>query len=244
MSNKEKVFCIGLSRTGTTSLCAALEELGYKTVHFSLGLFLNPQVIQPGLSFTPRQKLNWYWKRRLNSEIRYQNNIFPINFFDKYDAFGDLPIPLYYKQLNELYPNAKFIYTYRDEENWLRSMEWLYGDGAVMWKHGLLDDEIKFSMYKSFKYDREKLIQSYRQHHKEVLHYFKDKENKCLVINIDETNLNFELLGKFLNVQWEEKTFPHVNSGLHQTYLKRADYWLGKEWVIYSLVKVILSKLF
>ena len=51
-----KVFCIGLSRTGTTSVCEALNLLDVKTLHFSLTLFVSPEIIDPKLEFSSKRK--------------------------------------------------------------------------------------------------------------------------------------------------------------------------------------------
>jgi hypothetical protein len=48
--SKQKVFGIGLSRTGTRSLCEALRILGYKTAHCTVegGGFINPDRFADG----------------------------------------------------------------------------------------------------------------------------------------------------------------------------------------------------
>ena len=50
---KSKVFCIGLSRTGTTSLHHALQTLGYDSVHFKLGeRFIDHEIIETHNAFS------------------------------------------------------------------------------------------------------------------------------------------------------------------------------------------------
>ncbi|HYW34939.1 MAG TPA: sulfotransferase [Balneolaceae bacterium] len=221
---KNKVFCIGLSRTGTTSLCKALELLGYKSLHFSLGLFINPQVICKDLSFMPRQKLNPYWAWRRKKEIKAINAGFDKNILQNYDAFGDLPIPLFYKELDNKFPGSKFIYTHRNEGKWLKSMKWLYNEGAVLWGHGLIDDEIKYKAYNCYQYDKEKLIEAYRTHDEDVKDYFADRSEDLLSLNIDEERIDFQKLSEFLDEPVPDESFPKSNTRRSVKFSKRAWY--------------------
>lgn len=76
-----KVFGIGLSRTGTTSLDAALELLGYRVRHFpSLSLLLGRLGIK-------------------NRELR------------QYDALTDRPVTHFYKPPDARFPGTKVFDT-------------------------------------------------------------------------------------------------------------------------------------
>ena len=88
-----KVFGIGLSKTGTTSLARALEILGYN--------------VKDCLGITKYSK----------------GDISSINetALDTYDALTDTPIPNFYRELDKKYPNSKFILTVRDMDGWLNS---------------------------------------------------------------------------------------------------------------------------
>ena len=82
---KEKVFVIGFQKTGTTSLELALNYLGYSVYSVDKNLF----------KYKNKEELNIYIKAKL----------------ENWDAVQDMPWPLFYKELYELYPNAKFIFT-------------------------------------------------------------------------------------------------------------------------------------
>ena len=86
-----RVFGVGLSRTGTTSLNAALVHLGYRARHF------------PSLS-------------RLPGPIRIRRREYA-----RYDAFTDLPPAFLFRELDARFPGAKFVLTVRDEDAWLAS---------------------------------------------------------------------------------------------------------------------------
>ena len=132
---------MGLSRTGTASVANALRQLGVPTHHYSPEAFVRQDTISPSLKFEPQAKRSVCRKWRLQKEINAKLQLDKINFSN---SVRDFPIPLFYRELRGKYPDARFIYTFRDEQKWLTSMCWLYTDGAVIWKHGLLDDEIKY----------------------------------------------------------------------------------------------------
>lgn len=237
MLDNRKIFCIGLSRTGTVSICEALEVLGYHTLHFSLGLFVNQNIIKNNLHFNPRQKLgpykNWQRKRELN----YLNTTFDKSTLENYDAFGDLPIPLFYKELDQKFPNSKFIYTYRDEQKWLKSMKWLYETGAILWNHGYVDDEIKYAAYDTFKYDEDFLIHAYRKHHDDVLEYFKDRDGDILCLNIDEERITFAPLCSFLNKPLPNEVYPVSNAAKSVGLVDKINYRMTRTIPFYGILK-------
>ncbi len=88
----EKIFGIGYPKTAGSGLALALEMLNFK-------VFRDPVEIA----------LEYRNKNLKNSE-----------FFEKGDAFIGA-IALLYKELYELYPDAKFILTVRKENKWLDS---------------------------------------------------------------------------------------------------------------------------
>lgn len=112
---KNKIFCIGFHKTGTTSLGAALEILGY-------------QVTGPNGANDPD----------------IEKNVLPMAYAlaEKFDAFQDNPWPLLFQELDLKYPNSKFILTLRDTKSWITSQirhfgskktpmrQWIYGAGC------------------------------------------------------------------------------------------------------------------
>jgi hypothetical protein len=90
-----KVFCVGLSRTGTTSMTVALDALGYAVYHFCAPLV--------DLAAPPGQRL----RRR---------------YADCFDAHTDFAPALVYRELAAAYPTARFVLTTRDPAEWGRAM--------------------------------------------------------------------------------------------------------------------------
>src|SRR5262245_42873555 len=114
-SNRPKVFGIGFHKTGTSSLSAALQQLGYR-------------VTGPNGAMDPDISRN-------AAEI--VRSMVPL-----YDAFRDNPWPLFYKELDVRYPGSKFILTIRPSSEWFASVvrhfggnvtpmrTWIYGVGS------------------------------------------------------------------------------------------------------------------
>lgn len=99
MRSFNKLFGIGKSRTGTSSLHKAFEILGIDSIHRALSL-------------TEHVKYN--------IEQGFEKLLYGI---DGHKGFTDHPIDWLYKQLDEQYPGSLFIYTKRDDwESWLESM--------------------------------------------------------------------------------------------------------------------------
>lgn len=110
-----KVFCIGFHKTGTTSLGAALEILGYKV---SGAFGVNKGDIDR-TAFTKACKLA-----------------------KKHDAFQDNPWPILFREMDQEFPHSRFILTLRDDTQWMRSVlkhfsgkdtpmrRWIYGADA------------------------------------------------------------------------------------------------------------------
>ncbi len=109
-----KLIGAGLPRTGTLSQKIALEMLG-------LGPCYHMVNVLGELDETER------WRQALNRELSLDA------IFDGFEATVDWPGSFFYKELVDLYPDAKVLLSVRDGDSWARSMHdtiWgvLYGD--------------------------------------------------------------------------------------------------------------------
>jgi hypothetical protein len=202
-SRKEKVFCIGFGKTGTTSLGQALRDLGYRLGDQHQGELLLP-----------------YYLAR---------NFRPIlEFCLTADAFQDAPFcyPFIYIALDQNFPKAKFILSVRDDpEQWYRSLVRFHGNsfarGRIPAKADLLAAEYSYPGYvwDSFRaafhspetdlYDKSTLISHYDSHNSSVRSYFRPKPN-LLEINLSEKGA----YGKFCDFLGKEpvvENFPWLN---------------------------------
>ena len=134
---------MGLSKTGSTSLGAALESLGLNNVH-------NDRSLVPVL----------FPEGRYDFHHRY----------DEVDAVEDLPTAAYYKEMLEAYPTAKFVLTVRDTESWYQSYSSHHADtlalygGVLPYRLRLLTEHV----YGTADDNKEVWIQHYNAHNKRV----------------------------------------------------------------------------
>ena len=198
-----KVFCVGLSRTGTTSLCTALESFGLKAAHWPIHLFTQSEVL--GLPpFSPRIGLGPYSSWRRGKELKasqVSHNIHQI--LNSHDAFGDLPIPLFYRNLDKMYPNSIFIHTTRNVDSWIKSMKWLFDEGAVLWGRGHIDNELLYRVYGTTRFDPHILRSAFYQHEADVADFMKSRRDRSLVLQVDEGEMTYDILAKTLRIQTE-----------------------------------------
>lgn len=101
---QRKVFVLGDSRTGTTTLHRFLRLAGYKSVHYFFD--------QSGVQKPAHVDFESNWEK-LRSFINISG----------FDAFSDYPLRTFYKQVCSSYPEADYILCYRkDVETWRKSM--------------------------------------------------------------------------------------------------------------------------
>lgn len=200
----QKVFCIGMNKTGTTSIEHFLIELGYK---------MAPQIL------SEKFISDWY-----NRDF---DNI--IQFAKKYNGFQDRPwnLPYIYVILDHYFPNSKFILTIRDD-----SKEWF--DSMVRFQTKLLGkgrtptpDDLKKHKYnyEGYIWDAQQMVyhadihglynekvycEIYERYNKDIVEYFISKKSQLLVINLKEENAS-EKLHKFLGSTKIEIKINHFN---------------------------------
>jgi hypothetical protein len=185
-----KIFGLGLSRTGTTSLTKGLQILGYNALHFP-GIF----------SYKSGQLLPNFL------------------ISDQYDALTDTPVVRFYKELDTHYPDSKFIITIREKEAWLESCRKYFYPGRFSKDSmplSFLSSEVIYQLHmdiygaNEFKY--EIFSKAYDRHYADVTAYFKGREDDLLVLDIcDKTPDSWQKICTFLNKSVPNKSFPSLN---------------------------------
>jgi hypothetical protein len=191
-NSDKKIFCIGLSRTGTKSLTVALYILGYNIIHYPSDEQTLRDLIEGNYSFSVLQD---------------------------YDGISDITVSPYFAQLHKLYPNSKFILTVRNKEDWLRSFQKHWGDRPPFDDPNQNETYMKVrrllraSVYGTYKFNRDRMSYVYDLHKKSVLDYFKNKPHSLLVLNIFKKKA-WKKLTKFLNVPKPKsfQEFPNIKS--------------------------------
>ena len=177
-----KIVCVGLNKTGTTSFGDAMEALGYRRLGW------RPNISSPLM-------LRWH-----------EGHFGPFaRQLAQYDVFEDLPWCLVWREVDALYPNARFVLTRRrSEEAWLRSMQ-----GHLSRTGRWIGSHLLYGSYDAST-DPERYLAVYRRHNEELRAHFRGRPDKLLEISFDEGHGWPELCG-FLGIEPPEKPFPHAN---------------------------------
>ena len=206
----EKIFGLGFSKTGTTSLEIALQKLGYNVCR---GHWKNSHTFY---------LLALYIHRDYDEIFRIVNY---------WDAFADGPwggTDLYVELYKRL-PRSKFILTIRDTEDWYRSFEKL----ITMFDldpETALDSYHANGMYGSayffehiFKIEalagnREKIIDHYTRYNEQVKAFFEERGADFMVFDLAAGD-EWEKLCGFLDRKIPDEAFPHANRSVDNPYL-------------------------
>lgn len=100
-----KVIGAGFGRTGTLSMKAALEQLGYAKCHHMVEVLMTDDPTQLD-----------YWDAIGQGGRPGWDKV-----FEGYQSCVDFPSSLYWKELADAYPDAKVVLTVRSFESWYKS---------------------------------------------------------------------------------------------------------------------------
>lgn len=176
-----KIFGIGLSKTGTTSLAAALEILGYRTRDY------------PGLtSYTPDDLAS------IDPLLLAQN-----------EALTDTPIPSFYRELDRQFPGSKFILTVRDMDGWLLSCKKQFTPKLAE-KQNEAHNLLFMDLYGTTVFDEELFRRGYQRFVDGVRQHFKDRPQDLLVLDVAGGD-GWDALCAFLGKPVPDIPFPKAN---------------------------------
>ena len=188
-----KIFGIGFGRTGTRSLARYLQSASYNTIHW-------PSIVD-GVNYETRIAAF------IGDGARVVEELMPV--LDRYDAFTDVPFPGLYRELADLYPDARFILTTRNLENWWRSVARHWG---LAWGPYQLEPylQIQYRRYLPGKTvarlaDKALFIEAHEQHIQTAKADLAGRSLLCL--DLDDPRLNANIAA-FLGVS--SIGFPHV----------------------------------
>lgn len=166
-----QVLAVGLSRTGTESLCRALSTLGYHHVYHGFDFLKQPEQVRP-------------WVELLERKISSVNPRITAADFDRIIghciAVTDLPCSALAAELIAAYPDAKIVINKRSDPNaWWESYaetvdplvsSWLYTfkcifDSEAYWARQLVRDVQKIHYGGDF---RTHGMAGYKRHYGEM----------------------------------------------------------------------------
>ena len=187
-----KVIGSGLGRTGTMSLKLALEQLGLGPCHHMVEVFMHPETV-PLWVAAGSGKPDW-----------------PA-IVGGYQSMVDYPGCNFWRQLMDVYPDAKVLHSTRDPERWFESTQ------ATIFAPGSAADnppepmrpffEVVAGEFKGRIHDRSVMIDYFNRHTEAVLAAV--PKDRLLVF---EATQGWAPLCAFLGVPVPDTPFPRENS--------------------------------
>lgn len=207
-AGKQKVFCIGMSKTGTTSLAKAFRDLGYRI----------------GSEAKTYPFYHNYAVRDFKPLVNYCKTA---QVFED-ELFG---LPFTFQALDHAFPESKFILSIRDNpEQWYASF--INHQIRAFGKNGKLPtsedlqqlyktpglnrleyQKLRFNTPENNIFSKEIMIEAYQNHIKTVQDYFRYREKDLLIINLSEKH-SYSQFCSFLGVEPLYDRFPHLNKGV------------------------------
>ncbi|CAN5195076.1 sulfotransferase family protein [soil metagenome] len=205
-----KIIGAGLPRTGTNTLKASLEKLGYSKTYHMKELLDHPENLHYWLTLQKTGSTNW-------DEL-----------YNGYQATVDFPAYPWYKEHMNRYPEAKVILTVRPFEKWYTSLHstiWQAGPQTIGQKLSMIS-KLMFnsrlrSVIKCVKFAKSSIFEKHLQGKfadktfaEEVFNkHIEDVEasvpaDKLLVYDVRD---GWEPLCRFLNVPQPSEPLPHLN---------------------------------
>ena len=207
-----RIFCISMQRSGTTSVGNFFSSFGYPVATNSIAW---------------KNKWSKYW---YNGDY---NSIFSSKEFNSYQVFEDDPwwLPEFYKVLYHKFPNSKFILLTRDSESWFNSML-SHSNGKTLGNTKLhckiyrrekdfyskmdsgsiinltideIDNHLKLDGYKEHYKD------IYQIRNREIINFFKENDSSRLIhCDLQDQN-KWNKIGKFFGINVPDGFKMHSN---------------------------------
>ena len=205
-TGKQKIFCIGRNKTGTTSIGRAFVDLG-----FVVGSERKAEILYD----------QHYFLGNFDPIIRYCRSA---------QVFQDVPFscPDTYKHMDQAFPGSKFILTVRDDaEQWYRSITRFHAKRFGLNGRIPTYEDLKKADYilagfmlnglrihgtsREDPYNEVILKAHYNAYNAQVQKYFKGREQDLLIINIAEEGA-YQKFIDFIGVDSQGiSDFPWVN---------------------------------
>lgn len=177
-----KVFCVGFQKTGTTSLQYALSLMGYRVAGYmsAHGHETPEDLFSHACILLPR-----------------------------FDSFADNPWPLYFREFDAMFPDAKFILTTRDPNKWYESVCKHFGDSPIkmhQWIYGVTSPIN----------NRQAYVDRLVSHQEAVRAHFADRPGDLLEFDVSAGHGWAELCS-FLGRPVPRRDFPKLNTATMRT---------------------------
>ncbi|GME48377.1 nad dependent epimerase [Neofusicoccum parvum] len=242
-----QVVCLGMSRTGTLGLYWSLNLLGYRTYHMV-------EILNNGerdLNLTVEA-----YKAKYEDGRPYGREELD-RWYGQYDAVCDLPAWLFVEEMYAAYPDAKFILTDRNVDDWVRSMhntvfaatasKFIRALGLIDWvlMRPFRTICINLSIDHCGWGDDTRTAEVYRQHVERVKATIPSEQ--LLYLRLEE-GITWEKLCTFLDkpvpdvpIPSGKKNGPGNFDEIAQAFVSRAILGVARRFLLYSCVPAIAA---
>lgn len=174
-----------MPKTGTTSLHAALEFLGFRSRHFAADVRTLEQL---------------------------KNGDYRLDIMRQLDALSDIPAPAIFAQLDQVWPDALFILTTREMNSWIESCRLAKFNSPVQYAApGSLREFYRTQLYGTVAFNEERFRWVHERHLRDVALYFRG-ERAARLLTLDLTaGAGWEPLCHFVGKPIPKVPFPHAN---------------------------------
>jgi len=186
-----KIVGTGLGRTGTKSLHAALNMLGWGPCHHMVEVFAHPESAQLWIE-AAKGRPDWD------------------AIFAGYQAVVDYPGAQFWRELAAYYPQARMLHTIRDPDEWFDSTQaTIFAPQGPASRPGPMSEffNIFLGTFGEHLHDRAFMTDYFRKHTREVVRAI--PAERLLVYEVSQ---GWGPLCEFLNVPVPGEPFPAQNS--------------------------------
>jgi hypothetical protein len=178
-----RVFGLGLSKTGTKSLNAALQLLGFDVRHYPIDMTTAREVVGNR----------------------------PYSILRRCDGLTDLHAAVRFRTLDARYPGSKFVLTTREKASWLDSCRRHFEiSRPENWRepHRSMLIALRRQAYGVVQYDAERLSLAYDRHVESVLNHFAGRSD-LRVVDIPAGD-GWDMICPFLGKPEPNEPFPFI----------------------------------
>jgi Sulfotransferase domain len=201
-----RVIGAGFGRTGTLSLKAALERLGFGPCYHMVEFLKHPEHGPLWVAALRGQTIEWE------------------DVFAGYESTTDWPACNFWHELADRYPDAKVVLTVRDPERWWNSIDSTLfaasraGDLPATHAHvAEMGQLVMDAAFDGRTTDREHVLRRFEEHNEQVRQGV--APDRLLVFQVSE---GWGPLCDFLGVEAPDEPFPHLNEGANFQQMIRA----------------------
>lgn len=194
MREFNKMFCIGLTKTGTNSVTEALNILDVPIRHYP----------------DSDETFN-----------RISQGIFEIPELETHRGISDVMAAAFYQEFYQEYPGSLFILTVRfPEEEWVESARRKMKGvpkghpsrhaEPQQGKERSLSNFLRVATYGTAVWDKDRFLNVYDRHLHDVMRFFNDKPGELLIMDVCSGIGGWPQLCTFLEVDEPDVEFPHL----------------------------------